>query len=157
MASEGDCDAEEIDTVTVRLGDLTVSATRIRRRPQAGAQSPASSSGLPSAVSEPVRLGPEPAEAPLEGNRRADGPPQSAPARGRAREGKVHFYVVYRCDRDPGLEGIHHCRWPALQARLPGQNLFGSGAHDCKKLVDEEKALEYWRRFRDGPATIFHY
>ena len=144
MATEGgDSAGEEIDTVTVRLGDLTVSASRIRRR-QATTSAP-SSSGLPAVASQP------------EGTHGVDAPPPAAQPASAGHKGKVCYYVVYRCDRDPSLIGIHHCRWPALQSRLPGQSLFGSGARDCKKHTTEAAAVEYWHRFCDKPASIFHY
>ena len=144
MATEGgDSAGEEIDTVTVRLGDLTVTASRICRRQ--ATTSAASSSGLPAAASQ------------REGTHGVDAPPPAAQPASAGHKGQAFYYVVYHCDRDPSLIGIHHCQWSALQSRLPGQRLFGSGARDCKKHMTETAAVEYWHRFCDKPASVFHY
>jgi hypothetical protein len=145
MASEGgDSAGEEINTVTVRLGDLTVTASRICRRQ--ATTSGANSSGLPAAA--PPREGKHGVDRP---------PPRSAQRTSAGHKGQACYYVVYKCDRDPSLIGIHHCQWSALLSRLPGQRLFGSGARDCKKHMTEAEAVEYWHRFCDQAASVFHY
>ena len=68
----------------------------------------------------------------------------SAPAP--PRTGRVRFYVIASCVKQPDLEGIWERRWSELGERLPGKMLFGSSAKPCKGFDSREEARALWER-----------
>ena len=58
--------------------------------------------------------------------------------------------VLRTSSAQQALQGIWECTWSALESKLPGQSLFGSGVWPCKGFDMWEDAVQFWQRFFEG-------
>jgi len=70
-------------------------------------------------------------------------PPPKAAAKAAPLRQNDKAYVVFRCPRAAHLRGIWVCEWHILEARLPGGQLFGSGAR-LRRYSSLGEAEEAW-------------
>jgi len=73
----------------------------------------------------------------------AAAPPAKAAAKAAPAQQDEKAYVVFSCRRAAHLRGIWVCDWPVLEARLPGGQLFGSGAR-LRRYNSVGAAEEAW-------------
>ena len=82
-------------------------------------------------------------------------PPAKAAAKAAPPRQDEKAYVVFGCRRAPNLCGIWVCDWAILEARLPGGQLFGSGAR-LRRYESVGAAEEAWARAFPEEAAPRH-
>ena len=76
-------------------------------------------------------------------------PTASAPASKAAGKAKTsgkgkRFYVICKSKTEPALKGIWEAEWRALEDKLPGGRLCGSGCYPCQGFDSWEDAAKFW-------------
>ena len=92
----------------------------------------------------------------------ASSPPAPEPKAAKPKNKKKSFvpwYVVFKTPEDwRHLLGVHHRPRASFVGRLPGQQLAGSGARDCKRFETEQKAVDYFlEKAPAGTKLIVHH
>ena len=81
--------------------------------------------------------------------RATSAPKASAPASKAAGKAKPsgkrkRFYVICTSKKEPALKGIWEAEWKALEQKLPGGDLCGSGCWPCKGFDSWDAAAAFW-------------
>ena len=72
------------------------------------------------------------------------GPAPSKPVKSRVIQRQSYYVISDSPEERVDLIGIHYGRWPDLEQLLPGGQLAGSRARDCKRFDEWADAVQYY-------------